>query len=134
MAIPALLHSEILNYVTNIWTNLRLFCMFQATQGGTHSNNLTNQSFILKLHKISITHIVNEKSKYHEHMMTKAGVPGRYPGHEKCMNAYSKNYGCEDCIWLKWYGELHGYPDIHPANFKKHLEPTEWEVVRSKIQ
>ena len=67
----------------------------------------------------SITHIVNENSKYHEHMMSRAGVPGRYPGHERCMSAYSNNYGCEDCVWLKWHGELHGYPDIHPN--VKHL-------------
>ena len=81
----------------------------------------------------SITHIVNENSKYHEHMMSRAGVPGRYPGHERCMNAYSNNYGCEDCVWLKWHGELHGYPDIHPADFRKHLEPAEWEEIRSKL-
>ena len=81
----------------------------------------------------SITHIVNESSKYHEHMMSRAGVPGRYPGHERCMNAYSNNYGCEDCVWLKWHGELHGYPDIHPADFKKYLEPEEWEEIRSKL-
>ena len=81
----------------------------------------------------SITHIVNERSKYHKHMMSSAGVPGRYPGHEKCMNAYSNNYGCNDCIWLKWFGEIHGYPDIHPADFKKYLEANEWEIVRSRM-
>lgn len=81
----------------------------------------------------SITHIFNERSKYHEHMMSQAGVPGRYPGHEKCMDAYSKNYGCEDCVWLKWHGELHGYPDIHPSDFKKYLEPAEWEIVRLRM-
>ena len=81
----------------------------------------------------SKTHIVNENSKYHEHMLSRAGVPGRYPGHEKCMDAYSKNYGCEDCVWLKWHGDLHGYPDIHPSDFKKYLEPSEWEEVRLKM-
>ena len=81
----------------------------------------------------AITHLVNERSKYHEHMMSPGGVPGRYPGHEKCMDAYSKNYGCDDCVWLKWFGEIHGYPDIHPSDFRKHLEPAEWEIVRSKM-
>ena len=52
MAITALLYSEIIKNVTNIWANLRLFCNFQAIWAGTHSNNLTNQSFILKLHII----------------------------------------------------------------------------------
>ena len=66
-------------------------------------------------------------------MMSIAGVPGRYPGHEKCMNAYSNNYGCDDCIWLKWFGEIHGYPDINPADFKKYLEANEWEIVRSRM-
>ena len=81
----------------------------------------------------SITHLVNEVTKYHEHMMTRAGVPGRYPGCERCMNAYSKNYGCQGCIWLKWHGELHGYPDIHPSDYKKHLDPTVWEELRSRL-
>ena len=81
----------------------------------------------------TITHLVNERSKYHEHMMSRAGVPGRYPGHEKCMDAYSKNYGCDECVWLKWHGELHGYPDIHPSDYKKHLDPSEWEKVRARI-
>ena len=81
----------------------------------------------------SITHLFNERTKYHEHMMSNAGVPGRYPGHERCMDAYSKNYGCEDCVWLKWHGEIHGYPDIHPSDYKKHLEPKEWEIVRLRM-
>ena len=81
----------------------------------------------------SITHLVNEVTKYHEHMMSRAGVPGRYPGCERCMNAYSKNYGCEGCVWLKWHGELHGYPDIHPSDYKMHLDPTVWEDMRSRL-
>ena len=81
----------------------------------------------------SMPFLVNESSKYHEHMMSRAGVPGRYPGHERCMDAYSKNYGCEDCVWLKWHGELHGYPDIHPADFRKYLEPAEWNEVQTKL-
>ena len=71
----------------------------------------------------------NQDSKYHEHMMSNAGVPGKYGGCERCMREYySKNYGCDDCIWLKWHGELHGYPDINPWVFKKHLESSELQV------
>ena len=70
----------------------------------------------------TITHIRNNKSKYHLYMLTD-GVPGRFGGHEKCLDAYSKNYGCESCIWLKWYGELHGFPDVSPSIFRKYLDP-----------
>ena len=77
----------------------------------------------------AVTHLVNEQSKYHEHMMSVRGVPGRYGGCDRCMEAYSKNYGCDDCVWLKWHGKLHGYPDIHPSDFKKYLEPSEWSTV-----
>ena len=51
--------------------------------------------------------------------MSADGVPGRYGGHDRCLDAYSKNYGCDDCVWLKWHGELHGFPDINPYDFKK---------------
>ena len=30
---------------------------------------------------------------------------------------------CDKCIWFKWWGELHGYPDINPWSFREHLEP-----------
>ena len=71
----------------------------------------------------SITHIRNNASKYHVYMLETSGVPGRFGGHDKCLNAYSKNYGCDACVWLKWYGELHGLPDIHPQDFRKYLDP-----------
>ena len=77
----------------------------------------------------SLTYLVNEQSKYHEHMMSIGGVPGRYGGCDRCTEAYSKNYGCDDCVWLKWHGDLHGYPDIHPCNLKKYLKPSEWDIV-----
>ena len=71
----------------------------------------------------SITYLKNETTEYHLHMLNSAGLPGRYGGHERCMNAYSKNYGCERCIWLKWNGELYGLPDINPHEYKKYLDP-----------
>ena len=70
-----------------------------------------------------VTHLRNDSSMYHVHMMNRGGVPGQYGGHDHCLRAYSKNYGCEGCIWLKWHGDLHGFPDIHPHDFKKHLPP-----------
>ena len=71
-----------------------------------------------------VTHLENNVSKYHLHMMSSEGVPGHYGGHDHCLNAYSKNYGCESCIWLKWHGNLHGFPDIHPGDYKKYLDTT----------
>ena len=56
--------------------------------------------------------------------MSSSGIPGRYGGHERCMNAYSKNYGCDGCIWLKWNGDHYGLPDINPNVYRKYLDPT----------
>ena len=67
--------------------------------------------------------LVHEGSRYHEHMASERGVPARYSTCEYCMRIDWKNYGCEDCIWFKWWGELHGYPDINPWSFKEHLQP-----------
>ena len=67
--------------------------------------------------------LVHKSSKYHEHMASEEGVPARYNTHEYCMRIEYENYGCADCIWFKWWGELHGYPDINPWNFKEHLQP-----------
>ena len=69
------------------------------------------------------TILVHHGSKYHEHMDSEAGVPARYNTHEYCMRIDYRNYGCEDCIWFKWWGELHGFPDINPWCFKEHLQP-----------
>ena len=63
-------------------------------------------------------------SKYHVHMVNEtSGVPARYGPHEYCMRIEYENYGCEDCIWFKWWGELHGYPDICPWSYEEHLQP-----------
>ena len=72
----------------------------------------------------SVTHLKNDSSKYHLHIMSSSGIPGRYGGHERCMNAYSNNYGCDGCIWLKWNGDLYGLPDINPNVYRKYLDPT----------
>ena len=38
-----------------------------------------------------------------------------------CYRIDHKNYGCESCVWMKWFGELHGYPDLNPYTYRKHL-------------
>ena len=62
-------------------------------------------------------------------MMSMQGVPGRYGGCDRCMEAYSKNYGCDDGVGLKWHGDLHGYPDLLPSDLRKYLESSEWSIV-----
>ena len=41
-----------------------------------------------------------------------------------CMRIHCHNYGCESCVWMKHFGDLHGYPDINPSEYKQHL----WEL------
>ena len=70
------------------------------------------------------TILVHDGSKYHEHMDSQAGVPYQLGGtHEYCMRIDYENYGCEDCIWNKKWGELHGFPDINPWTFQEHRQP-----------
>ena len=70
------------------------------------------------------TVLVHHGSKYHEHMDSQIGVPHQLGvTHEYCMRIEYENYGCEDCKWFKRWGELHGYPDINPWNFKEHRQP-----------
>ena len=58
-------------------------------------------------------------SYYDQYMMSKNGVPGKFGApHRKWLDAISKNYGCEACIWQKWHGERFGYPDMNPKDFK----------------
>ena len=70
------------------------------------------------------TILVHNESKYHEHVGSHAGVPHQLgQTHEYCMRIEYVNYGCEDCKWYKKWGELHGYPDINPWDFKEHRQP-----------
>ena len=71
----------------------------------------------------SITFLVNEKSKYHLHMMTKSADD--FAGCFRCFSVENENYGCDKCTWLKWWfkwhGDRHGFPDISPWIYKKYL-------------
>ena len=70
------------------------------------------------------TIMVHEGSRYHEHMDSQAGVPYQLgQTHEYCLRIDYENYGCEDCIWYKKWGPLHGYPDINPWTFQEHRQP-----------
>ena len=67
----------------------------------------------------TLTPLVNEYSLYHLKTMAGELDWGRTCGY--CMRIEHEKYGCESCIWIKCYGELHGYPDIDPYEYKKHL-------------
>jgi hypothetical protein len=63
--------------------------------------------------------IVNMYSLYHIKAM--AGELDWGSTCSYCMRIEYEKYGCESCVWIKCYGELHGYPDVDPYDFKKYL-------------
>ena len=67
----------------------------------------------------ALTPLINEYSLYHLKTMAGELDWGRTCGY--CMRTEYEKYGCESCIWIKCYGELHGYPDIDPYDYEKHL-------------
>ena len=71
----------------------------------------------------SITFLFNERSKYQKHMMEWSRE--RFAGCERCFSVDNENYGCDDCVWLKWWykwhGETHGFPDVNTKTFQRYL-------------
>ena len=63
--------------------------------------------------------IVNEYSLYHQKIMVGELDWGSTCWY--CMRIEYEKYGCDSCVWIKCFGELHGYPDVHPSDYKKHL-------------
>ena len=67
----------------------------------------------------SLVPLKNEASNYHIKILKGSLNWGGTCGY--CFRIDHKNYGCESCVWIKWYGQLHGYPDINPFTYKKYL-------------
>ena len=67
----------------------------------------------------TLTPLINESSNYHSKILD--GSLGWGSTCEYCYRIDHKNYGCESCVWMKWFGELHGYPDINPYTYRKYL-------------
>ena len=67
----------------------------------------------------SLTPIVNEYSLYHVKIMAEELDWGSTCWY--CMRIDCDNYFCKSCVWIKHFGELHGYPDINPSVYKEHL-------------
>ena len=67
----------------------------------------------------SLTPIVNEYSLYHSKVM--AGELDWGSTCWYCMRIDCDNYGCDSCVSIKHFGELHGYPDVNPSDYTKHL-------------
>ena len=64
--------------------------------------------------------LINMSSNYHCRFLKGELDWGYTCGY--CFRIDHKNYGCPSCVWLKWYGGLHGYPDINPRNYKVYLD------------
>jgi hypothetical protein len=62
--------------------------------------------------------LVNLYSLYHLKTMAGELDWGSTCGY--CMRIEYEKYGCESCVWIKCYGELHGYPDLDPYYYKKY--------------
>ena len=39
-----------------------------------------------------------------------------------CFRIDYEKYGCESCVWIKCYGELHGFPDLNPYHYRKYID------------
>lgn len=109
---------------THPWNNIPLSIPSKSNSNCDHPSQCTIRK---PKPPPSVTFLVNHQSNYHEHILTR--VPGRYGGCERCFDVENKNYGCPDCVWLKWHGDLHGYPDVNPWSFKKYLNPEEWPAL-----
>ena len=67
----------------------------------------------------ALTPLVNEYSLYHTKTM--AGELDWGSTCWYCMRIEYEKYGCDSCVWIKCFGELHGYPDMAPHDYKKFL-------------
>ena len=71
----------------------------------------------------TITFLYNERSKYHKHMMEWSKEA--FAGCERCFSVDNENYGCDACVWLKWWykwhGDTHGFPDMDTKTYQKYL-------------
>ena len=65
----------------------------------------------------SIVPLVNHRSQYHQKILEGSldwGSTCTY-----CMRIEYDRYGCDSCVWIKCFGELHGYPDRNPYDYKQ---------------
>ena len=67
----------------------------------------------------TLTPLENEYSLYHKKIM--AGELDWGSTCWYCMRIEYEKYGCDSCVWIKCFGELHGYPDVAPHDYRKHL-------------
>ena len=65
----------------------------------------------------SIVPLVNHRSQYHQKFFEGSLDWGSTCSY--CMRIDYERYGCDSCVWIKCFGELHGYPDRNPYDYKK---------------
>ena len=63
--------------------------------------------------------LVNMSSMYHKKIM--AGQLDWGSTCAYCMRIDYEKYGCDSCVWIKCFGDLHGFPDLDPYYYKKFL-------------
>ena len=68
----------------------------------------------------ALTPLVNMSSLYHTRI-----ISGDLDWGSTCSYCYRidyEKYGCESCVWIKCFGELHGFPDINPYHYRKYQD------------
>ena len=68
----------------------------------------------------ALTPLVNMSSLYHTRILSGDLDWGSTCSY--CFRIDYERYGCESCVWIKCFGDLHGYPDSNPYHYKKYLE------------
>ena len=70
----------------------------------------------------ALTPLENDTSNYHTRFLNGSLNWGHACSDSSmCFHIDNVNYGCNNCVWIKWYGQLHGYPDIHPSSYQQYL-------------
>ena len=68
----------------------------------------------------ALTPLVNMSSLYHTRILSGDLDWGSTCSY--CFRIEYEKYGCESCVWIKCFGDLHGFPDLNPYHYRKHLD------------
>ena len=89
-----------------------------STEACSHNNQcIIRQPFPPPLP--AVMPLVNMSSMYHKKIM--AGQLDWGSTCAYCMRIDYEKYGCDSCVWIKCFGDLHGFPDLDPYYYKKFL-------------
>ena len=68
----------------------------------------------------AMTPLVNMSSMYHTRILSGDLDWGSTCSY--CFRIDYERYGCESCVWIKCFGDLHGFPDLNPYHYRKYLD------------